>query len=286
MRGPTMRIRIEPATRAWEPLTPRGVAAFATASTRRVWLAQLIVAVLAAATVVWFLHTDWFPIFGAAVQKLPAQGEIRNGKLAWRGDSPSLLAGDRSLSLVVDLNHDADLGHDADVCVELGQRELRVFSLLGFVTWRYPAGAVVSLNRLEAEAWWGAWRPVLLAGAGLGVVLVLAVSWLALATVYCVPAWLVAFFANRQLSLAGAWRLASAVLMPGALFMIGAIVLYNAGGLDVVRLCLCAGLHLVIGWIYIGVTPLFLPSETTARAAKSNPFSPSDSAGKAGHGGR
>ena len=48
-------------TFAWEPLTPRGVAAFARANFSRLLLVQFIVALLAAASVVWFLDDGCFP---------------------------------------------------------------------------------------------------------------------------------------------------------------------------------------------------------------------------------
>jgi len=78
---------------AWEPLTPRGVAVFARASLGRLWLAQLIVALLAGAVTTWFLYEEWLPVIHEAIRHLPAEGEIRNAKLDWRGDSPAQLAG-------------------------------------------------------------------------------------------------------------------------------------------------------------------------------------------------
>ena len=84
----------EPAgpTFAWEPITPRGVAAFARANFSRLLLVQFIVALLAAVSVAWFLDDACFPTVLAAIQKLPTAGEIRSGKLDWRGDSPQMLA--------------------------------------------------------------------------------------------------------------------------------------------------------------------------------------------------
>ena len=73
-------------TFAWEPLTPRGVAAFARAKLGRLLLVQFIVALLAAASVVWFLDDGCFPTISEAIQQLPADGEIRSGKLDWHGD--------------------------------------------------------------------------------------------------------------------------------------------------------------------------------------------------------
>lgn len=267
-----MRIRVGPTTWAWEPVTPRGVAAFAGAPPGRVLLVQLIVAGLAAAMVVWFLHAVWFPTVERALRQLPEQGEIRAGKLRWRGDSPRLLAGDRFLALAVDLDHEAELGHDADLCVEFGQRDVRLISLLGYADVVYPPDWILPANRLELTPWWGAWRPVILAGAAAAVVIGLEALWFVLASVYCLPVWLVAFFANRQLRLREAWRLAAAALMPGALIVIAAIFFYGAGWLDLVRLGLCVALHFLVGWIYLFVSPLFLPGDAASRAAKGDPF--------------
>src|SRR5258708_5871260 len=90
---------------AWQPLTPRGVAAFVETSFGRVFLVELFFALLAAASVIWFLHDDWFPTVREAISNLPQRGEIRRGLLNWHEDSPTLLASSRFLSLVVDLEH-------------------------------------------------------------------------------------------------------------------------------------------------------------------------------------
>ena len=73
---------------AWQPLTPRGVAAFARAPLMRLLLVQFIFALLAAIAVVWFLRTAWFPTVREAIENLPAQGEMKSGKLEWTADSP------------------------------------------------------------------------------------------------------------------------------------------------------------------------------------------------------
>ena len=75
----------------------------------------------------------------------------------------------------------------------------------------------------------------------------LMVSWACLATVYCLPAWLIGFFANRDCSLGGSWRLAGAALMPGALLMCAVIVLYGWGALDLVRLAVAGSSAFVVG---------------------------------------
>jgi hypothetical protein len=47
-------------------------------------------------------------------------------------------------------------------------------------------------------------------------------------------------------------------------------VLYDLGGFDIVQLSLAFGLHLVIGWIYLFVSPMFL--NRALPAEKQNPF--------------
>lgn len=267
-----MRINTGSATFAWQPLTPRGVATFASAPLRRLLLVEFVVAVLAAAVFAWFLHDIWFTRVREAIRQLPEQGEIRQGKLAWRGDSPVQLAGDRFLTIVVDLNHEGEVGHESDVCVEFGQTDFQIVSLLGYWQVNYPKGWVIAFGQAELEPWWGAWEPAILAGVILACVPALMLAWAVLAALYCAPTLLVAFFANRDFNWRGAWKLASAAQMPGALLMTAAAVLYGVGFLDLLRLAVCAGLHLVVGWIYVIVSLLFRPRLASAGGTSGNPF--------------
>lgn len=257
---------------AWQPLTPRGVAAFAETSASRVFLVELFFALLAAATVIWFLHDNWFPTVRDAIRNLPQRGDIRRGELNWHGDSQALLASSRFLSLVVDLEQTGKAGREAQVCVEFGRNEARVVSLVGYLPVRYPQKNVVSFNRPELEPWWGAWQPAIFAGAAAGVIVYLFVSWGVLAAIYSFVALLVAFFANRKLSWLESWKLSSAALMPGALFLIVAIVVYGLGWIDLIRLGFAFAFHLVVGWVYLFVSPFFLPRNPQVELQKKNPF--------------
>jgi hypothetical protein len=259
---------------AWQPLTPRGVAAFARATLGRLLVVQLVVALLAAGTVVWFLHEAWFPTIGQAISQLPAHGQIRAGRLNWHTNSPATLAEGHFLALTVDLQHAGEARSPAHIQVEFGERDFKVFSLLGFVQGAYPSGWVIRANRLDLVPWWGAWAPAIL-GIVVGVVIVwLLLIWAVLATVYFVPVWLLGFFANRDLSLPGSWRLAGAALMPGALLLTAAIFCYGSGAFDLIRLALAGAAHLVLGWVYLIVAPLRLPPHPEADGVKANPFVP------------
>jgi hypothetical protein len=256
---------------AWQPLTRRGVAAFAGAPLGRLLLVQFIFAAVAGAVIVGFLNRAWFPVISEGIKQLPQQGEIRSGQLVWPGDSPQRLAEGEFLALAVDLNHEGEARSPAHVQMEFGRSDLKILSLLGFAQESYPRAWRIAFNRTELEPWWGAWAPAILAIAGGCVVVGLLCCWAIMATVYCWAVWLVGFFANRTLSLAASWRLAGAALMPGALFLTSALCLYSSGALDLVRLAAAVAVHLMIGWVYLVIVPLRLPRNARI-SSDQNPF--------------
>ena len=256
---------------AWQPLTPRGVAAFGRAPLRRLLLVQLVVALLAAGTMVWFLHRCWFSTIGKAIQALPPRGTLRSGTLEWSETSPVCLAEGRFLAFVVDLDHAGQARSPAHVQVEFGRKDVKVYSLLGYAKRVYPRGQTVPFNRTELVPWWGAWAPAILAMAGGLTAGAAMVGWACLATLYCLPAWLLGFFANRDCSLTGTWRMAGASLIPGALLLCAAVFLYGWGTLDLVRLAVGWAAHLVAGWAYLFFSLVSLPRHPAA-PPKTNPF--------------
>lgn len=267
--------------RAWHPLTARGVAAFAEATTRRLWLVQWVFAFACTAAVGWFLTSAWFPVIRSAAEKLPEDGLIRAGTLDWRGPAPVLLAENAFLAIAADPDHTGKARSPAHLYVELGRRNVLVFSLFGYVPAAYPAAGTVGFGRDEVRAWWGAWSPFLLVLTCGATAVALMASWTGLAWIYTVPVWLAAFLLNRRCSLRGAWRLAGAAQMPGALFMSATIVLHGLGGLDVVRVLICFGAHFLVSWVYLGLGIVRLPPVASAVAAQPNPFRPEPPADKA-----
>ncbi len=259
---------------AWQPLTPRGVAAFAADSLGRLWLVQLIVAVLAAAMVVCFVSANWVPVARAAAEALPASAEIRGGRLLWTNDTPVCLAQSRLLALRVDAKDSGAVGREAEVEIILHGTNFIVASLFGFVVCPYPREVMVDLGRTSAIPWWGAWEdPILglLAGA---VVLLLMASWFVLATLYCPFVKVFAFYANRRLGWRGSWKLAGAAHLPGAFLVMAGIFCYGWLSMDLLRVGLIYLLHFVTTWIYLAVSPFFLPKDPQAVALPPNPFVP------------
>jgi hypothetical protein len=252
------------------------VAAFASARFSRLLLVQFVIASLAAAAGVWFLSNGCFPTVDAAIQSLPATGAIRSGRLEWPGKTPQLLAEGRFLAFIVDLNHGGQIRSAAAVQMEFGRETLRVYSLLGYTEWKYPSDWFVAFNHTDLAPLWGAWAPEWLAITLLAGVAGLMLLWAGLATVYFLPAWLIGFFANRNLDLRGSWKLSGAALLPGALLAILAMVSYGFGFLDFIQFCFLFSAHLALGWVYLFVSQLFLP-RIEAKPSPGNPFSSSDS---------
>lgn len=238
----------------------------------RVLVVELIVAFLAAATVIWFLLTAWFPMVAGAVAALPETGEIRAGKLDWHGESPVTLAENRFLAFTVDLTHEGTARSPAHIQVEFGKRDLQIFSLLGFVGYDYRRDWVVPFNHEGLVPWWGAWKPALLGITAISVTAGMMVIWIVLGTVYAIPVRLAGFFMNRDLTLRGSWCLASAALMPGALLMLGAILCYGWAVFGLIELAVAAALHLLVGWFYLVASTRRLPLQSAAETVKPNPF--------------
>ena len=263
---------MQASSRAWQPLTPRGVAAFAGAPLSRLLLVQFVFAVCAATAAAWFLYADGFPVIRAAIRQLPPRGEIRSGRLNWAGDSPRMLAEGRFLAFTVDLNHAGAARSPAQFQVEFGRENVRIFSLFGYTECAYPKDWIIAFNRPELQPWWGAWEAPLSGIAVGGVIACLMVSWALLETLYGSAAWLTGYFANRNLNLRGCWKLAGAALMPGALLMTAGIIFYGLGVLDLVELMVTAGAHFVVGWIYLFVSLFFTPRLPASSVAGGNPF--------------
>jgi hypothetical protein len=257
---------------AWEPVTPRGVAAFARAGTHRLWLVQVVIACLTSLAIGWLLHRGVFPGIGVAAANLPETGEIRDARLNWGGDSPQMLAEGRVISLAVDLNHDGGARSPAHWHVEFGREDVLLCSLLGCVTLPYPGGWWIAANRVEVLPKWGAWEKPLLAITvmivGLGLVLV----WQMFALIYALPVWLLGYFANRRLALPGAWKLGGAAQMPGALLMTAAVLCYERGLMDMLPLAFVFAGHMILTWLYLAISPWFVPPVQEAVAAPENPF--------------
>lgn len=267
----------------WHPLTFGSVAAFGFATFSRLLAVAFVVSLLLAASVVFCFYLAWEPALRQAIAHLPDDGAIRNGQLEWHGPSPARLAEGNFLAIVVDLSHTGELGHASDLQWEFGEKEIRVRSLLGYVGIAYPMRLQIQFNRRELEPWWGAWHPTVAAGIGTTVLFGLLIGWCVLGAFFALPAQLIAFYANRQLTLFGAWRLGVASLFPGALLMCAAIFAYGFQQLNLIQLIAAWVLHVILGLLYLLVSPFCLirePGSSVASSKSRNPFQDNPNARK------
>jgi len=258
-----------------EPITPRGVVGFAYAGVLRLWLGQLIAAILVALSVLWFFNDSCVPAVDKAIRNLNSNGEILSGELFWHGESPVILSEERFLALVIDLNHSGTIHCTSDVQVEFGRDSIRVFSLVGYTDFYYPynpPNETIPVSREALEPLWGAWLPEIQAILVAVILIGLMLLWNVLGTIYWLPVWLAGFLAGRDLDLVAAWRLAGASLLPCGLLLALGIFLFDFGVLDLVQISFVIAAHLLLGWIYLFVSLLFLPRRGSGKKSKKNPF--------------
>jgi len=261
-----------PASAAWQPLTFGGVAAFASARLGRLLLMGILTAATFGGVLVWFLQRDYCPVILLAIQKMPETARVAGGKL--QGAPTRLISESKRLAIAVTEESAADIGQGADVQVQLRQTDFCITSLFGAewgLEFDYGRGAPLKLGRATLEPWWGAWQPVLLTAAGAGAVMLILASWTVLSTIYMAPAKFIAWYADRDLSWSGAWRLCFASMAPGALVLAFGLFLYGMQMIELLQLSFFYAAHLVMGWIYatgaVWVSPRLFP-----RVERKNPF--------------
>ena len=262
-------------TQAWQPFTPRGVAAFGLATFTRVFFVQAAVAVLVGVALIWALRAAWVPVISEAIQQLPDTGNIQRGELHFPGESPQRLAENSKLAIVVDLEGTRAAGQVADLEFAFEKKRVVLRGPLG-ACWRdYGPQNVFSFNRPELTPWWDArrWAILLLLALALGVAVF--ASWWALALVYVPLVKFIAFFADRALTWGGAWRVSAAALLPGACLVALALILYGVGAIPLFQFGLLYALHIVAGLVFVLTSPFFLP-KISVLLASQNPFELSD----------
>jgi hypothetical protein len=231
------------------------------------------VALIAAISVLWVVDRNYTPVLVAAIRKMPDEAIIRNGRL--EGVSTGLLAERKFLSVAIDLGDRGGVGQIADLQLELHKRNVWICpsyrSLAGVILFRYPASGSRPVSRANLEPWWDAWKPMCYVGILMAVGLGLLVIWTVLAAIYTPVIRVIAYFGDRSLRLGQCWNLAGAALMPGALLMVLAIVLYGSQVIDLIGLIVLSAFHFVLGWVYVSVAPLSAP-RLARETAVVNPF--------------
>ena len=279
--SPRVPLTLEPPPpAAWQPITFGGVAAFAAASMGRLFLVASLVACLVAGAVVRALYVTWLPALSTAINHLPAQAEISDGKLAWPATASVDLVDDSFLAILVRPQTAGQGGQTADVQFEFGATHLVVSSFLGVVSVPYPRNYVIALSRTELTPLWGAWRPHLVAALFFGTAAAFLLVWFLLGLLLAPFVRGYTLMLPCDLGIRGCWRLAVAALLPAALVLASAVTLYGMGRLSAGELLLFAGLHFLVALGYLLVAPLKVPHATAASvgvgvgevSAAGNPF--------------
>ena len=258
---------------AWQPFTPRGVAAFAISGFGRIFLLLCAVALISAGTVIWFLHTAWFPTIRAAIHELPPQGQIVGQELRTPRLSSKPLAEHRFLGFVVLLSGSDSTDLSSHIAVKFRRRNVDVCSIFGCLRFDYPPGWIIEFNRTELEPRWAAWEPILLGGAAVAVFPGLLLIWAALSFLYSIVAWIVAKIRKRLLSWPGSWAMCAAAIVPGALLLVACVWTYGLGVLDVLQFVVLVVIHFLSVWVYVGFALGALPKRALAPTS-ANPFAP------------
>lgn len=231
----------------WQPFTGRGVAAFRVASFRRLLGFHLLTALLSGLIVVGVVRRIWLPVVNQGLTQLPDAAFVSGGTLRWPGREATRLAENVWLDWIVTPEGRSDLGQTADLQLEVRARDLRIHGPAGHLRLPYPIELEIPLSRIEATARWGAWSWVIQGGLGLSTALGLILLWWLLATLYTLPALLLAVMLGRHARLTGIWRIAAAALIPGALFADWALLAYGLGAVRLPGFFFLFALHVLIG---------------------------------------
>jgi hypothetical protein len=260
----------ESAPIAWNPLTPGGVASYANAPLTQLLFTQALAAFVVFAATLFYLHRAWTPVLNSAVERFPSGAELSGQSLYMPGVHPLVLGENRLLSATW-VTNDA-LTPDADIELRLGRDEWSTGSLLGYIALPYPPYLELNLARENSAPKWGAWRSAAVPGLAAAVALSMWLAWIAMAAFYAWPIRVVVFFRDKLTSRLGSWKLCAAALLPAAVFMSSAIVLYTLGKIPVAGLLIAFAAHFVIGWFYIVAGAIALPVIPEAELLKGNPF--------------
>src|SRR5262245_45804987 len=139
---------------AWQPFTPRGLAAFAKATFGRTFLLLFLVALIGSGTIVWFLNAAWFPAIRAAIRELPEQGEISHREMKISRAASKPLAEHHFLGFVILVDGTTDSDLSSHIGIKFRKRTVDICSLFGCLRLDYPPDWTIQFNRVELQPRW------------------------------------------------------------------------------------------------------------------------------------
>ncbi len=256
--------------KAWNPLTFRGLARFASSKWPRLLLIEFVFSLVVFASVIWFVGKNYAPVIVQTIHQLPETGRLEKEQL--QGIESRLETDGRFLTLVVDTNNVTDTG-TGYLQVAFGQTNVFICSDIssswGCLVLDYP-GETIDLSRSTVQPWWGARQPLIIMAVGAFFIVAIFVT---LPLIALCLLWLpkfLGYFADRQLNFQEAWKLAIAGQFPGLIVLAAAIVLFGTQAMDLLGLGVFYVLHIVVDIVYLVAAVPFLPR--IEGVITSNPF--------------
>jgi len=167
------------------------------------------------------------------------------------------------------------------IAVKFEGADVQICSILGCKKLAYPADLRTPVGRLDLQARWDAWQPIVTAGAALGTMIVLLAFWLLLGFVSSLVVWPLAWIRKKDLAWFGAWRVGSLSLSIGTLFAVLALWAYGFGLLDLLQFLIAALLQFLIWMVSLAFAFCALPARAPSPVAPGNPFASSTEAAAA-----
>lgn len=258
---------------AWQPLTGKGLAAFADAALFRTGLLHLVFVLVTTALVGWILYWTWFPAIQRSVEQLPETGaEIRHGRFYWPTNESAILGETPQFGIAVDPNGTSFEGQSADLQLELRPQVARLRGLAGYTELPYGEDWEVRLDRISGQAGWLAWNWVFITLAMVAAFLLLWLGGWLVALVGSPVVWLVAYLLGRDLPWGGALRLVLASWIPAALLLDVGLWGYSWNWVRIVGLTAATGGHLIVWVVWMLWAAIARPQRQASEP--ENPFRP------------
>jgi len=243
---------------AFFPFTFGGVARFGKTNRSFLFSVQVLVAVATMFCVLTFFCSCYFPVINGSIQKLPQDSVgIQNGELHWNIKG-KLLDQNKFLAITVDESGQA-VGAESDCLISITKDRLRIANNCGYHSLiPYPRDFSFSLNKNDIYPWWLAWRIPMLFLIAIASILSLFIVWQVLSAIYSPLIKGIAWVYRKKITWSGAYALAGAALMPGAVIMCLSIVGYTGRLYSLEGLVIAMPLHLIVGWVFLLISPFFL----------------------------
>lgn len=256
------------------PFTIRGIARWALRDGEALMAYILAMGFLVACSSGWVFGGTWLPVLESALKVCPEGVLFESGRLVAAEPTSKILASNTFFSIAIRTHPGLESASTSDVRVLLDEAQLRIGSLAGFLSIPYPPGFTMHLDSNNLYPWWSSRRFfVCLVGWGCMWAGILA-CWCMLAAIYAMPFHLLAYLFCRECSSRLAFRMNLMSLIPPALFMTLALVLYGQQRLHLQELLVACVIHIPLAWILALLSLFHLdrrPSRTASRGQDVEP---------------